>query len=191
LKCWVNDLENFLKKHWNALRSNPLAVYHLFALTPKSTVFQELYTRLESFPHPVIIMGLKNDWTSGRTINPHRIYSGCISTCGNWFITGGNDEYLPVFGIWSVELGDGKTYTHPCGKFACVVSHVSFYEQEPLLRFQTACVCGLLCLWSASSIPPTLIEEIRLGPNIRHRKWSGDGSKSVTQNSSGSSSYSL
>jgi hypothetical protein len=188
---WAGDVEIFLMNHWNEMRSNPLAIYHLFALAPRLTVFQEFYAKLESFPHPVVTMGLKDDWPSRTTINPHTIDSWCLSACGSWFVTGGKDDNVPVYGVWNVELEDGKTYTHPCHKFTCFVHHVSFHQQESTLRLQTVCNCGLLCIWSPFSTPPTLIEGIRLESDRRHWIWSEDGSKSVTQGKSRTSEFLL
>jgi hypothetical protein len=117
MTCWSKDLERFLKKHWNGLRENPLAVYHLFAFAPKSTVFQEFYSKLRSFPHPVVTMGLEDDWPALITIEPHAINTSCLSKCGSWLATGGKEANRAIYGIWNVESIDGETYLHPCGKF--------------------------------------------------------------------------
>jgi hypothetical protein len=174
-------VERFLKNHWGEIQSNPLAVYHLFALTPKSTIFQKFYTKLQSFPHIVVTKGLEDDWPTRVIIKPHNIIDSSLSPDENWFATSGNEANRPVYGLWNVELADGETYTHPCGSSSCWVPHVSFHERDSQLYLQTFCICGLLCLWNPSTSPPMLLEETRLDFNREYVAWSMDGSKSVTR----------
>jgi WD40 repeat protein len=167
--------------HWNDIRGNPLTVYSLFAFAPKSTIFYTAYAKSMDFPHPVVTMGLEDDWPSHILIKAHSIEITHLSRCGNWFVTGGDDGSQPVYGIWNVKLGDGEIHIHPCGALHCRIMDIRTYDHETELRLQTFCRCGTLCRFDMSSSPPILNEEMKLeyGSNDNWPLWSEDGKIAV------------
>ncbi|PVF92192.1 hypothetical protein CPB86DRAFT_830154 [Serendipita vermifera] len=181
LSSWANDTARFLKTHWNELRKNPLSVYHIFAFAPKSTIFQTVYARSQSFPHPVVTMGLEESWSADMSISTHRISTACLSNCGNWLATGGEEDSRPVYGLWNISSADGETHIHPCNTLNCYVKHVSFFEHSLSLRLQTFCECKLLCLWDPFVQPGILLDEVKMDYNRVDVLWSEDGSRLVVK----------
>jgi hypothetical protein len=171
---WANDSHRFINMHWNELRKNPLEVYRLFAFAPKSSIFITIYAKSIDFPHPVVTMGLEDDWPSHISITVHKIGPKCLSNCGNWFLTGGTDGSYPVYGLWNVKLGDGEVYIHPCGVTGCRVTHVAIHLHDTALRLQTFCKCGSLYRWDTSSSPPALIEELKFDRHKEGDDWEFD-----------------
>jgi hypothetical protein len=181
LSKWAKDAHRFLKVHWNELRLNPIVVYWLFAFTPKSTIFQTVYAKIRSFPHPVVTTGLEDDWSASSSVSSHPIKVACLSPCSNWFATGGNEGPHAVYGLWNVESADGETHIHPCHTTDCWVSHVWFYEYNSALQLQTLCKCSLLCRWDPFARPHILLDKSSLDPSQIYEWWNEDGSKAVTQ----------
>jgi WD40 repeat protein len=167
--------------HYHKLQLNPLDVYQLFAFTPKSTIFQEIYVKSQSFPHPIVTMGLEDHWPQHESIRTHWIVTTHLSSCGNWLATGGYDFGRPVYGLWDLESVDGGTDIHPCGTFPCSVINVILYPHNSRLCLQTSCRCGLMCRWDPVTRPHGLIEEFRLDSNQRYVQWSEDGRYMVTE----------
>jgi hypothetical protein len=180
MKRWAKDTDRFLKKHWNKLRSDPMAVYHLSIFAPKSTIFQKVYAKSPSFPHPVVTMGLEEDWPTQMSISPHKIYSQCLSSCGNWFLTGGDDDSRAIFGVWNVELADGDTHVHPCHTSNCRVTHIPTCDNLSKTQLKTFCDCSLLCIWSGAPSPHPLSNYIKLDPERVYQEWNDDCSMAVT-----------
>jgi WD40 repeat protein len=176
---WAKDTATFLKQNWHRLQNDPISVYHLFAFTPKSTIFQTIYTKSKSFPHPIVTMGLEDEWPGKLSIATHEIRTACLSECGNWFATGGKDADFAVYGLWDVGLADGETHIHPCGTLGCKVENLAFYGDESSLCLQTLCDCGSLCLWNPSTQPHTLLDQIRLDSPTEYVVWSRNGVKKV------------
>jgi WD40 repeat protein len=185
LTNWAKDTQRFLKQNWKAIQAEPIAVYHLFAFSPKSTIFQTVYAKSRSFPHPIVTMGLDDDWPKDVSIATHAIYTICLSDCGRWFITGGRDENCAVYGLWNVGLADGETHIHPCGTLECSVISVGICERDLSLHLYTYCECHLMCTWDAFTWPHTLIADMKLV--FIH--WSDDISKAIV--SEEGSHYSL
>jgi hypothetical protein len=188
ITLWANDSIRFIKMHWKELRENPLEVYKLFAFAPKSSIFATIYAKSTDFPHPVVTIGLEDDWPSHVRIKVHQIETRRLSRCENWLMTGGADGPYPVYGLWNVRLRDGEVYIHPCGVTGCRVTHVIIYLHDTTLQLQTFCKCGSLYRWDTSSSPPTLIEEIKFdrqgeGDDFEYDQnwnWSEDGRMVVT-----------
>ncbi|PVG00373.1 hypothetical protein CPB86DRAFT_222868, partial [Serendipita vermifera] len=193
LTGWANDADQFLKRHYRKIQSNPLDVYRLFAFTPQSTIFQTIYARSQAFPHPVVTSGLPKDWPSHSLIQSHIIRTQCLSPCSDWLATGGYQGSQPVYGLWNVGMVDGETYIHPCATPDCLVLRTSFYEDNTMLRLQTFCECGLLCCWNPQASPPTLLGGLQLESDKDYEWWSDDGSKAVARQrkSDGNFSYYL
>jgi WD40 repeat protein len=195
VSSWANDTIRFIKMYWNDLRGNPLKVYSLFAFMPKSTIFHTEYTKSTKFPHPVVTIGLEDNWPPYILIKAHSIEDARLSSCGNWFVTCGDDGSQPVYGVWNVRLGDGETHIHPCGTADCHVSSIRIYDGGAELNLQTFCGCGSLYRWDASFSPPILIEEMKLERGLEHRwwSWSEDGKMAVREcrKEDGSKTYSL
>jgi hypothetical protein len=190
---WTKDSERFLRMHSVRLRSNPLDVYHLFPFAPKSTIFQTIYAKSDSFPHHVVKIGLDDTWSSQVAVEIPNTIACAISPCGNWVVTGHDGTTRAMFGFWNVESGDGEVYVHPCGRVRCMVLYVRFSQQNDLLQLQTVCLCCLLCRWDLASLFHEPIEKIQLEWNRVYNSWSDDGSKAVAlyQQANGTGMHSL
>ncbi|CAG8738216.1 3025_t:CDS:1 [Acaulospora colombiana] len=181
LMSWANDASRFLKTYHRECQSQPLDVYYHFAFTPKSTIFQRVYSKIRSFPHPVVTIGLEDDWPSHTKIKTHRIVTHCLSPCGNWLATGGSRGSYAAYRIWDVALADGETSVHPCGEKGCTVQLVLWsYDQDHQPLLQTICKCKILFRWNLSTYPHTLLDEIKLDFKREYSKWSEDGSRALT-----------
>jgi WD40 repeat protein len=175
--------------HSVQLESNPLDVYHLFAFAPKSTIFQSIYAKCNSFPHPIITVGLEDTWSSQVTLNTFYITRYVLSPCGNWAATGFSGTYYALYRFWNVELADGETYVHPCGTVRCAVSDVRFYKHKGSLRLQTLCYCCLLCRWDTTALSDDPIEKIHLEESRNYYIWTDDGSKAVAFSQQANGTY--
>ncbi|PVF90971.1 hypothetical protein CPB86DRAFT_878753 [Serendipita vermifera] len=183
LTAWASDASRFLKTYYRECQSRPLDVYYHFAFTPKSTIFQKIYSKLESFPHPVVTMGLADDWPPYTSIKTHCIHTQCLSPCGSWLVTGGGDGSYPVYGVWNVELADGETSVHPCATRGCsVVGVLLSYGHNHQLWLHTICRCNVIFRWNLFTSFHTLLDETRLDPTEKYYMWSDDGSKVLTWN---------
>ncbi|PVF93559.1 hypothetical protein CPB86DRAFT_97052 [Serendipita vermifera] len=159
---WSQDASRFLKLHWTTIRENPIKVYHEFIFAPQSSIFYKIYSKMDSFPHPAVRMGLDVDWPSGITVQAYEIR-----------------DRLPVYSIWDVETADGQTFVHPCRTYLCSLYHLSFDQQGDKMVLRTGCECGKLCRWDISLSPPHLLDERRSTSDGRHHWWANDGSKTV------------
>jgi WD40 repeat protein len=168
-----------MQLYWNTIRANPLKVYHEFAFAPRSSIFQQIYSKSTSFPHPIVTIGLPEDWTSHKVIHTYTIQSSCLSPTEDTLATGGKRENLPVFSLWNLHTTDNKTLVHPCGTNECFVAHVSFDVHGAQLR--TGCGCGKLCKWDIST--NLNFQSVETMPGIKGfcRWWSDDGSKVVSE----------
>ncbi|PVF91240.1 hypothetical protein CPB86DRAFT_878623 [Serendipita vermifera] len=176
---WCVDTLRFPKLHWNTIRASPLRVYHEFAFSPRSSIFQQIYANSTSFPHPIVTIGLPEDWTPHVVTQTYSIRASCLSPSSDVLATGGSREGVPVFSLWDVQTTDNKTLIHPCGTNRCYVCHVSFDIHGLLLR--TGCNCGKLCEWNITENPIFLLVETmgKMGGSCRW--WSEDGSKFVSK----------
>jgi WD40 repeat protein len=151
-------------------------VYHLFAVTPSSSIFQH-YSKSKLFPHPIVRMGLQTDWSHDIRVETHDIATLRLSSDGKILVTGGKREDLPVFALWDAHLSEGKVSVHPCRRLGCWVKYVSFAAGSRQLA--TGCSCGVLCDWDTSMHPPVLMEQCQLEINGAIRQWAEDGSKFI------------
>jgi WD40 repeat protein len=186
LTKWPMDASRFLNLHWNTIRDNPLRVYHEFAFAPQSSIFHQVYSKMESFPHPVVRFGLDAEWPSGGTVQTYYIWTSCMSRSEDILITGGEREGCAVYSIWDTRSSYGETFVHPCKSDGCRVNHVSIDQREEIVELQTGCRCGTLCRWNMSSDPHCLLEETRSGSLGKHWWWADDGSKVVSRMENGS-----
>jgi hypothetical protein len=178
---WIKDVDLFVGKHWSNLQESPLHIYSLLAFAPLSTIFQTIYAKSMSFPHPVVVTPLDNaNLPSNRTIHLHEIEISCLSDCGNWFATGGTDGLHPVYGLWDVKLADGKMFVHPCGEPLCSVATVALYRQPTSLRLRTICRCGLLCEWDPFNLSGRPLDKMQLDLKGEYQ-WSKDGRYGVVR----------
>jgi WD40 repeat protein len=178
---WSKDASRFLKLHWNILRRNPLRVYHEFVLAPKSSIFYQIYSKMESFPHPTVLLGLESDWPSRVKIQTYHVQTHQLTPSGDLFITGGEREDLAVYSVWNISAGEGETFVHPCRSSWCSVTHIAFHQYGPNLELQTGCMCGKLCRWNLLHGIPSLLEEKQLAIEKGYRQWASDGSKALSQ----------
>jgi WD40 repeat protein len=154
-------------------------VYHEFAFAPRSSIFRQMYSKSTSFPHPIVTMGLSEDWTSHVVIQTYTIQSSCLSPTSDTLATGGKREGLPVFSLWNLHSTDNKTLVHPCGTNECSVAHVSFDAHGTQLR--TGCECGKMCEWDIST--DLNLQSVETMPGIKGfcQWWCDDGSKVVSE----------
>jgi WD40 repeat protein len=134
---------------------------------------------MESFPHPVVTIGLDEDWPSSIISQTYFATTSCISPSEDILVTGGGREGLAVYSVWDMKTTDGKTFIHPCKTRYCVVCHVSFHHSRGHVELRTGCVCGRLCRWDISSDSHSLLEQILLGSKGSYWWWAHDGSKVV------------
>jgi hypothetical protein len=141
---------------------------------------------MESFPHPVVRLGLDAEWPSDGTVQTHHISTSCVSPSEDILITGGDREGYAVYSVWDTRSTYGETFVHPCKKDRCRVDHVSIGQREEIVELRTGCECGTLCRWNISSDPHRLLEETRSGSLGSYRWWADDGSKVVSNMKNGS-----
>jgi WD40 repeat protein len=134
---------------------------------------------MESFPHPVVTIGLDEDWPSSITAQTYEIYTHCLSPLEDILVTGGKREGLAVYSAWDIKTADGKSFVHPCKTHDCRVFHVSFDQSRGNVELRTGCECGTFCRWDISSDSHPLLEQIRLGSTGSYWWWADDGSKVV------------
>jgi WD40 repeat protein len=181
IRKWSNDASRFIKLYGNSIRENPLTVYHTFAFSPRSSIFHQVYSKMESFPHPVVTMGLDDDWPSNIMAETYDVYTHCLSPSEDTFITGGERGGLAVYSVWDTRTADGKTFVHPCKTPKCRVRHVSLDHCEMNVVLRTGCECGKLYRWNISSDHHSLVEQVQLGSTGPYWWWAGDGSKAVSK----------
>jgi WD40 repeat protein len=169
------------------IRENPLRVYHEFAFAPRSSIFHQIYSKMESFPHPIVRMGVDEDWPSTFTIQTHFIETYRLSPSEDLLAMGGSRERVAVYSVWDIRNADGGTAIHPCKTYACEVTHVSFDQRGDEMRLRTGCRCGKLFIWDISSNPHYLLDERHLGATGAFVWWADDGSKVVSATRTGSS----
>jgi WD40 repeat protein len=141
---------------------------------------------MESFPHPVVRLGLDAEWSSGGTVQTYDISTSCMSRSEDILIIGGGREGCAVYSVWDTRSSYGETFVHPCKRDGCLVNHVSIDEREEIVELRTGCACGTLCRWNISSDPHRLLEETRSGSLGSHDWWADDGSKVVSRMGNGS-----
>jgi WD40 repeat protein len=134
---------------------------------------------MESFPHPIVMIGLDEDWPSSITAQTYRVSAHCLSSSEDILATGGEREGLAVYSVWDTKTGDGKTFVHPCKTHICQVRHVSFDQSRGNVELRTGCECGELCRWDISSNSHSLLEQIQIGSQGPYIWWADDGSKAV------------
>jgi WD40 repeat protein len=166
-------------------------VYHEFAFAPQSSIFHQVYSKMESFPHPVVRLGLDAEWSSGGTVQTYYIETFCMSSSEDILVAGGNREGCAVYSVWDIRSADGQTFVHPCKSDGCRVYHVSIDEHEGIIELRTGCECGTLCRWNMSSDPHCLLEETRSGSLGSYKWWAEDGSKAVSEMKNGSIQLSI
>jgi WD40 repeat protein len=176
---WSNDASRFLKLHWNRIRDNPLTIYYIFVFSPRSSIFHQVYSKVESFPHPIVVVGLEDEWPSGTMAQTHRAWTHCLSPSEDILAAGGQREGSAVYSVWDIKTGDGKTFVHPCKTRDCRVCHVSFDHSRVYIELWTGCVCGKLCRWDISSDSHSLLEKMHLGSTGQYEWWSDEGNKVV------------
>jgi WD40 repeat protein len=176
---WSNDVSRFLKRNWNQIRENPLRVYHIFAFCPRSSIFYQVYSKMESFPHPVVMMGLDEDWPTSIMVETYWISTHCLSPSEDILAIGGQRDKFAVYSVYDTKTGDGKTFVHPCKSHNCGVCHVSFDQSRSNVELLTGCECGTLCRWDISSHSHNLLEQMHLESTGLHWWWANDGSKAV------------
>jgi WD40 repeat protein len=166
-------------------------VYHEFAFAPQSSIFHQVYSKMESFPHPVVRLGLDAEWPSGGTVQTYYISTSCMSPSEDILVTGGEREGCAVYSVWDTRSSYGETFVHPCKSDECEVNHVSIDEREEIVELRTGCECGTLCRWSISLDPHCLLEETRSGSLGHDRLWADDGGKVVSRMEDGSTQLSI
>jgi WD40 repeat protein len=176
---WSNDTSRFLKLHWNHIRENPLRVYYAFAFCPRSSIFHQVYSKMESFPHPVVTIGLDEDWPSSIIVQTYHVSTHCLSPSEDILITGGKREGLAVYSVWDIKTADGESFVHPCKTDNCRVRLISFDQSRGNVELRTGCACGTFCRWYISSDSHSLLEQIRIGSTGYYWWWANDGSKAV------------
>jgi WD40 repeat protein len=134
---------------------------------------------MESFPHPVVMIGLDEDWPSSIMAQSYYVFTHCLSPLEDIFATGGERDGLAVYSVWDTKTGDGKTFVHPCKTRNCHVRHVSFDQSRGNVELRTGCLCGRLCRWDISSDSHSILEQIRMGSTWSHWDWADDGSTAV------------
>jgi WD40 repeat protein len=134
---------------------------------------------MESFPHPIITMGLDADWPSVVTIDTYFVRASHQSPSGDLLVTGGEREQIAVYSVWDIRVAHGETFVHPCNTLRCEVYHVSFSQQD--VELWTGCRCGKLCRWNISSNPHSLLEEKQIGTTGTYYWWADDRSKAVSR----------
>jgi WD40 repeat protein len=135
---------------------------------------------MESFPHPIVRMGVDEDWPSTVTIQTHFIQTYRLSPSEDLLAMGGSRERLAVYSVWDIRNADGDTAIHPCKTYYCEVTHVSFDQRGDEMRLRTGCQCGKLFIWDKSSNPHYLLDERQLGAMGFFAWWADDGSKVVS-----------
>jgi WD40 repeat protein len=133
---------------------------------------------MESFPHPVVTIGLDEDWPSSIIAQTYHMSTHCLSPSEDILVTGGQREGLAVYSVWDIKTADGKTFVHPCKTHDCRVRHVSFDQSRGNVDLRTGCACGTFCRWDISSDSHSLLEQIR-GVVGSYWWWADDGSKAV------------
>jgi WD40 repeat protein len=134
---------------------------------------------MESFPHPVVMMGLDEDWPSSIMVETYEVSTRCLSPSEDILATGGQRDGLAVYSVWDTKTGDGKTFVHPCKSHNCRVLHVSFDQSRSNVELRTGCECGRLCRWNILSDSHHLLEQLQLESTGLYRWWANDGSKAV------------
>jgi WD40 repeat protein len=132
---------------------------------------------MESFPHPVVTIGLDEDWPSSIIAQTYQVFTHCLSPSEDILVTGGQREGLAVYSVWDTKTADGKTFIHPCKTHDCRVRHVSFDQSRGNVELRTGCECGTFCRWDISSDSHSLLEQIRVLGS--YWWWADDGSKVV------------
>jgi WD40 repeat protein len=176
---WSNDASRFLKLRWNSIRENPLTVYHAFVFCPRSSIFHQVYSKMESFPHPIVRIGLDEDWPSSIVARTYKVDTQCLSPLEDILVTGGQRDGLAVYSVWDTKTADGKTFVHPCKTRSCRVLHISFDQSRGNVELRTGCECGKICRWDISYASHSLLEQIQLEHTGRFLWWADDGSKAV------------
>ncbi|CAG8661825.1 13222_t:CDS:2, partial [Acaulospora colombiana] len=120
------DSWRFLKFYWLQLRKYPSNVYTFFAYTPQSSIFQEVYAKSKSFPHPVVSIGIEQDWPSEVIVKAHKIKVFQLSSSSDAIAVGGSRDHLAVISLWDIQTADGVTATHPCGTKFCEVGYLGW-----------------------------------------------------------------
>jgi hypothetical protein len=174
------DATRFLRLHWNTIRQNPLQVYHIFAISPLSSIFQRLYAKSTSFPHPIVTMGVEQDWPSTMIVQTYDIQTSILLPPDDAFCTGGQREGRPVFSTWDVKTVDGVTSIHPCGTQHCAVSHLSFTQSSDGLVLRTGCNCGKLCKWKVMAYSHSLLGQTTIESDGICVVWADDATKAIT-----------
>ncbi|PVG01762.1 hypothetical protein CPB86DRAFT_57754 [Serendipita vermifera] len=177
---WSMDTTRFLKLHWNTIRQNPYQVYRIFALCPLSSIFQQVYAKSTSFPHPTVTIGVELDWPSTMTIQTYDIQVSILLLPDDLLATGGQREAMPVFSVWDMKTTDGITSTHPCGTRHCTVTHLSFTNSGDSSLLHTGCNCGKLCKWKVSPYSCSVLSQVSLERNGICIAWADDGTKAIT-----------
>jgi hypothetical protein len=157
-----------------------LKVYQEFAFAPRSSIFHQIYSKMESFPHPIVRMGLAADWPSSTTIQTYQIYAHSTLHSEDILVTAGRRDWSAVYSVWNIRVADGETSFHSCNTYACAVCHVSFSQQNENVELRTGCDCGRFNRWNISSYPYSLLEETQLGPIGSYEYWADDGSKVIS-----------
>jgi WD40 repeat protein len=165
-------------------------VYHEFAFAPQSSIFHQVYSKMESFPHPMVRLGLDAEWPSGGTVQTYDIETSCMSRSEDILITGGSREGCAVYSVWDTRSADSETFVHPCQRDQCRVNHVSIDEREEIAELLTRCRCSILCRWNISSDPHCLLERTQLG-SLESYWLADDGSKVVSRMENGSIQLSI
>jgi WD40 repeat protein len=136
---------------------------------------------MDSFPHPIVRMGLDEDWTPSVVIQTYEVSAHRLSPSEDLLATGGQRERMAVYSIWDMRGADGETFIHPCQTRDCTVNHVSFDPQGDKMVLRTGCECGKLCRWDISMEIYSLLHEIRLESTGVYQTWTDDGSKVISR----------
>ncbi|PVG00371.1 hypothetical protein CPB86DRAFT_729488, partial [Serendipita vermifera] len=180
IRKWSADTMRFLKLHPNTFQDNPLKVYHQFAFAPKSSIFHQIYSTSQPFPHPTVTIGLEEDWPPEVTIHSYPIMVELLSPSQDILVTGGSREGLPVYTIWKLKTTDSMTSIHPCDTDSCSVYHISLIEKGENLQLRTGCQCGTLCIWDLSSSPHSILNKTKPEVGGTFLWWADDGSKAIS-----------
>jgi hypothetical protein len=175
------DTMRFLRAHWTLLQKNPFHAYHYIGFAPLSSIFHQLYANSSSFPHPVAPIGPDSDWPSEIVVQVHEIETQDLSSCGNWFATGGSSNNRAIFAVWDMQTGDGTTATHPCVGFGCSIHYLAFDQRKNNVKLRTRCKCQKLCVWDITIEPFALLQEVQLKSSRSLEWWADDYSKAVSK----------
>ncbi|PVF92280.1 YVTN repeat-like/Quino protein amine dehydrogenase [Serendipita vermifera] len=159
------------------------------------SIKSQVYSKIESFPHPVVTMGLDMDWPSTVTIQMHHIKICRLSPSEDTIFAhqqvGGHRDKIAVYSTWDIRTGDGTTFVHPCKTQGCSVIHVSIHQECQNGEFRTGCKCGVVCRWGISPTLYFLKKITRLGPKDIYEYWSEDGTKALYRPKKGAGTNSL